>query len=502
MDTVRFSKFRSLLWPIHQHELKKLLPMLVMFFCVSLNYSLLRNIKDAILIQAAKVPGAEVLPYIKFWGVTPAAILFMIGYAKLSNLVEKRTLFHVTILFFMAFFAIFCLFLYPNSEVLHPASLEVSFLPKAFTEVMRLWSFSLFYIFSELWGSVALSLLFWQFANQTTRVSEAKRFYSIFGIGANVALIASGEAINKLDAVRKVLDFAPQEGMYFNLKWLTAIFMVAAVATMAIYHWINSYVLTDKRFYDPQIQTAKKKVKLKLGFTDSITMLFSSKYLMCIALMVICYGIGINLVEVTWKSFIKVQCPDPSEHLKFMGNFSIYTGVATIIMMLFVSGNVLRKFGWTVAALITPIVLLVLGLSFFNVVIFGEQLSTLLSRWDIGVVTLAVFIGTIQNVASKSTKYSLFDPTKEMLYIPLDEEAKVKGKAAIDVVGGRLGKAGGSLIQQGLFGIGPLMLVLPYVEVIFVAIMALWVFSALSLGKSFRKNETDPPEGRGSCISS
>jgi len=48
---------------------------------------------------------------------------------------------------------------------------------------------------AELWGSVVVSVLFWGFANQITTVDEAKQFYPLFGLGANVALIFSGRAV-------------------------------------------------------------------------------------------------------------------------------------------------------------------------------------------------------------------------------------------------------------------------------------------------------------------
>jgi ATP:ADP antiporter, AAA family len=499
-----FGKVRSLLWPIHWNELKKFIPMFLIFFFISFNYSIMRNIKDALIINAAQ-NGAEIIPYIKFWGVTPAAILFIIVYSKLSNLVSKTTLFYLAISFFMVFFSLFALFLYPNHYLLHPEQLTIACLPAGFTEVLRLWTFSLFYIFSEIWGSVALSLLFWQFANQITKISEAKRFYSLFGIGANLALIVAGSTIGTLSGLAKYQQLAEGASMAFKLNNLSLLFVLCCLAIMGIYWGINRYILTDSRFYDPALLKQKNK-KLKMSLMDSIKMLLNSKYLICIALLVICYGVSINLVEVTWKSYLKDQYPNSSEYLDFMGRYSFYLGWSTIAMMLFVAGNVIRKFGWTIAALVTPVVLLILGFAFFNLIIFKETFNPWLARCGVDVLGLAVFFGTIQNILSKACKYSLFDPTKEMAYIPLDDEAKVKGKAAIDVVGARLGKAGGSVIQQVLFGFGSIGVMLPYIEVIFIAVMLLWILSATHLGRAFNKTNkqlpTEPQEAKTARLSS
>ena len=78
----QFSKIRSILFPVYAFELKKVLPMLFIFFFVTFNYSLLRNLKDTLVINAAKdlglASGAEVIPILKFGFVIPFAILFML----------------------------------------------------------------------------------------------------------------------------------------------------------------------------------------------------------------------------------------------------------------------------------------------------------------------------------------------------------------------------------------------------------------------------------------
>jgi AAA family ATP:ADP antiporter len=68
--------------------------------------------------------------------------------------------------------------------------------------ILRNWTFCLFYVMAELWGSVVVSVLFWGFANQITTVEEASQFYPLFGLGANVALIFSGQAVKYFSMVR------------------------------------------------------------------------------------------------------------------------------------------------------------------------------------------------------------------------------------------------------------------------------------------------------------
>jgi hypothetical protein len=100
-------------------------------------------------------------------------------------------------------------------------------------------------------------------------------------------------------------------------------------------------------------------------------------------------------------------------------------GMVTFIMML-LSRVIFRRFGWGVAALITPTVLLITGVAFFGLILFGGVVDPVLAKMALTPLFAAVLVGAAQNVFSKSAKYSLFDPCKEMAYIPLDQETQLK----------------------------------------------------------------------------
>jgi AAA family ATP:ADP antiporter len=120
--------------------------------------------------------------------------------------------------------------------------------------------------------------------------------------------------------------------------------------------------------------------------------------------------------------------------------------------------------------------------------IFNESLDLMMAAIGTTALMMAVALGQVQNVLSKATKYSLFDSTTQMSYIPLDEELKVKGKAAVDVVGGRMGKSGGAFIQWALLASisgSTLVSLAPVMLGIFLMIMLLWFWAVSGLSKEF-----------------
>ena len=489
--TVEFSGFRKVVWPVHSFELKKVLPMAFMMFCVLFNYTILRDVKDSLVVTNC---GAEAISFIKVYGTLPFAIIFMAIYAKLSTTLSKQQLFNTMMMVFIIFFAVFGFVLFPLRETLHmsPENLELwqADYPRAkyVLSLIGNWSYSIFYIFSELWGTVGLSVLFWQFANEITKVKEAKRFYPLFGLIGNVGLLCSGALLVAVAEYFK--DFAPMERWAISLKWIIVALLISCFGIIYLYNWVCKNVMTDKRLYNPEESAgAKKKKKVKLSFGESMKVVFGSKYLLFLAVMVLAYGISINLVEVTWKSQMKLQFSDELSYTKAMGYFSMTTGAATIVLMI-AGANILRRFGWYVGAMLTPLMMLITGSLFFAFIVFRDQASPLLLAVGATPILMAVIIGWAQNVLTKGAKYSLFDPTKEMAYIPLPDDLRTQGKAAVDGVGGRLGKSGGAIIQQGLLvGIaGATQISLaPYVGGILMFVVIAWLYSATKLNKEFQK---------------
>lgn len=488
-----FGKWRRRLWPFRRTEMAKLLPLLLIKFLVSVNYQIFTMLKDTMIVTT-KGSGAEVIPVLKGWVVLPVALLVTILYSKLSNILSKKSLFYTIICIFMGIIFLYGFVLFPNAEFFTPTRSSDWLLSKVgpghshWVAIWRNWIQSLLFVTAELWGSVVILVMFWGFANDITSVDEAKRSYNIYIAAGNLACFVAGPIIYTITHRLAHLDFI------FTVQTLIIASLFVGCAIMFIYWWVNKYALTKDQYLSPDEynQSSKKPKKEKLSLMQGFKVLARSRYLLGIAILVIGYGLTISLIEITWKASAHKIYTTSASYQEFMSKVTSMIGFFALIVSLFFGTNIFRKLKWHTSAQLTPFLVGFSGILFFFLVLNRDNIGPFTKLIGMAPLTFIVFFGAFQNVVSKVAKYSFFDPSKEMAYIPLDAESKVKGKAAIDVVGSRLGKSGSSWIQIALIdliGTGSIFsityLLLPIVAVVTIS----WIISVSSLSAKFDEKQ-------------
>jgi len=266
---------------------------------------------------------------------------------------------------------------------------------------------------------------------------------------------------------------------------------VGSLASMILHQKLskNIFAKTDEK------KSLIDEERIKFSLQDSFSEVMKSKHLRYLAIIVISYFFVINTVEVIWKEQLRLVYPLPSDFNYYMNTLTTWIGIVSTISGLFVA-LLIERFGWTRAALLTPAVMLVTSLLFFVFAVFKDYMGFMTLIFGTTPLAVAVFLGGLQNCLSKGAKYSLFDSTKEMAFIPLSREAQVKGKAAVDGVFSRLGKSGASLtLQVMILVFGSLISCTPYIMAIMLLVIMFWMESTRLLGviidKALHKSRAD-----------
>lgn len=110
-------------------------------------------------------------------------------------------------------------------------------------------------IHSGCTGFIQWIKLHWFCRVQITTVDEAKQFYPLFGLGANVALIFSGRTVKYFSEVRSNLP-PGVDGWAYSLKGMMGLVVVLGLVIAAIYWWVNQFVLNDPSL--PKAEARKK----------------------------------------------------------------------------------------------------------------------------------------------------------------------------------------------------------------------------------------------------
>lgn len=485
-----FSKLQQIFWPIYGYELKKFLPMSMLMFCILFVYAMVRNLKDTFIQHYAICGGTELMPILKLFFVMPAAFFAVILFTFFINKFGSTKTFYIMISLFVLFYTVFLFILLPNVNILHANEATVRHLQESLPNFLHYtipcftnWCYTLFYVVSETWSTIALSSLFWQFANRITKESEAKRFYALYSLISSIGVILSG-------GVLSAMSKAGGAEFERNVRILISLCILFAVTTMVIFYYINAVIVPDPKYCDPvQFRLPSKKMHKKdIDVFEGIKMLIKEPYIALMALLVLTYGISDNLLETVWKAQLRYAVPDPSSYAAMMGFQSIIVGFLTICITI-LSTYMLRKLSWKFCAGVTPITMLLLGLMFFGLVCYsngGHQ-----NLYGIPIDVASAWIGLVVVALVRSTKYSLFDATKNMAYRPLDVDTKTKGQAAVEIIAGRGGKSGAALINvflTNILAVGSKIFAHLYTIIpIFMLTVVGWIISVFRLSPQYHE---------------
>lgn len=444
--------FKRLAFPVKREEWKLFGFMFLIVCLVNVNFSILRSMRNA-LVVADTGGSAAFIPYFELFGTFPASILLTWALSRLMRLFSLRFIFTSTMLFFLGFFLIFAFWVYPHREAIHAlleAKLGFLFGLTRFKVVFTHWPDMVFYIMSELWKVALLSVLFWGFINQHLSMDEAKRFYPPLMLGSSIGTILAGP-LTVFCTSQMSWHFFPLS----DLRWQHSLYLLTFSLLVCGLFSLTAFNSLFKKLQPRELMASSPREEVKkepfsrklLSLSSSIRYLVKSPYLSALLFIVVAEYIAYALGELVFLEMLKEAYPSPSDYCQYLGNLSLWTGIITAISALILTPYLLQTYGWGRSSLITPALMVILTFAFFAVVCCGK------AGFFPGAspLPIAVILGSLHFCIGRSAKYTIFDSTKELAFIPLDQEGQVKGKLIIDGIGSRLGRGASSFLSILLF---------------------------------------------------
>jgi AAA family ATP:ADP antiporter len=208
------------------------------------------------------------------------------------------------------------------------------------------------------------------------------------------------------------------------------------------------------------------------GFRDAL----SSTYLVNVSLFLLLYAITSTFLYFQQASIVAGSFKDRGSQTAFFASVDLAVNVLTLLLQLFLTGRILRRFGVTKTLAMLPA---------FSILGFAL----------VGVVPTLMSIAPVQ-VLRRAGNFAIARPTREILFTVVRREDRYKAKSFIDTVVYRLGDQIGAWSFAALTASG---LGLTAVSVIASATAGLWLLNALWLG---RKEEVLAKESQDSPVPS
>lgn len=492
-----WKSFKAIVFPVEKSEFSFFVPVFLLYFCLAFIYNGLRPLKIT-LVTSVSSAGAEIIPFLKVWGIVPGAFLFTYLFTRLSRVLSREQIFYAMISIFISYYVLFAMVLYPNGELFSLdsiAALMRAYLPtgmRGLISMIQYWYVSVFYVMCEVWSSVIMFMLYWGYVNEVTPMTKAARFYPLYNLGGNLASACSGWFLLSMSQNRFPSLLGERSHSIANYSVVViGISAVMGVIAAILFRFSNKRIPNDHvhNHQTPAHKTKDKRIVFTLS--ESIHEVLRSKYLLYLLVLVIAYNLVFNLTDVLWSQEVKNYFgSDQIKMAGFIGKVTMYKGVLSTFLV-FLAHIIITKFGWKRATLITPVIILTTSLLFFPLISLQSNELFKSFVYDIFSSSLAwisVVLGGVQNAMARGTKYSIYDSTKEMAFIPLSIMEKRKGKAVIDGIASRIGKSSGSVIIVALLLVcSSLQESIPYIAMISISVTVFWVVSIIGLDRLMKE---------------
>ncbi len=454
-------------------EMRKCLGMSFLMFYTILGYNIMRGMKEAVLINLPG-SGAAYIPLVKLFVVLPLSFALGIFYLSIRQRYGTFRSYYLLASLFLTYFIVYTYLIVPQHNYFHPSADWVHVMQQAYPSfrflfvILGNWSGALYYACGELWGTFTLLILYWQIANEMFSPERASRIYPILSFISSIALLSASFALKYLVNVTNALETS------------TMILSCLGVLMLGTVCHIQQLVSNDT---SPPVHQVKTKVKPPLR--DCIRTVSTQPHILYLTLCIVLFSVLTNMFEVSVKEKMASIYKNQNAYLDFMSTFTQYKGLLCMIINLF-NFHFLRRLGWFNIAMITPIVCIVSVNSFLLYNNNAALVAELFGHIDVGFY--AAWAGAVGMVAIYASKYTFFDITKEMALIPLADNDRANGKAAVDGVGGRLGKSGYGAIHFvlcGITGFDRMEDLSMYLVPTTIVLSLVWVWVMIQLSKSY-----------------
>ncbi|HVF27713.1 MAG TPA: Npt1/Npt2 family nucleotide transporter [Pyrinomonadaceae bacterium] len=320
-----------------------------------------------------------------------------------------------------------------------------------------IWTVWSFYVFGDMYNTLMLTL-FWTLMNNSVEVNSAKRLYGIVGLGG-----VTGGLVGATLVRSSVTMFGREMVL---LSCILPTIVIAVIGFMFARRMENKQVNSAHRVNssDERHDVASRFRASGGSALSGLRLLASSKYLLAICLLVAFYEIASSIIDFQLSAMVERNITGGLARDQYFGFVAQVQGAASILVQLFLTSFVMRRFGVGHALLALPVVILLGSVGFLLVPTLG-------------------FV-TLMSVSDNSMNYSINQSAKETLYVPTTAEEKYQAKAFIDMFVQRSAKVVAVGLNLGLVAFVSIEQV-RWLSVASILTLALWIGVIRFAGRRF-----------------